>query len=413
MTKSDLRRFVFWGGLASFVILSIFLREIEFNALEFVLVGVGIYVAISLTLQSSKIRLVNKQLFILTIILCGIFLAYIATGAFHAYIVPSIFKVIFKWAEIFILAIFVFLYIDKPRRFNNIYWFLFFINLALVVQALIKAPFSEGIFPPPRIRVGPPTVFSIALLLPFATKRNLRILLYFLFIVLIFSQFRVSWIGFGVVLFLFLFLIKNNFKLKKKIIIPILLVIVAILIIPSSRNIVINRIQKIGILGEQLSPSVTDRIYRLQASFRAFLDYPIFGVGAGNILPYIKQISWGEKLTYLKARLRSPEEIFLTPHNVFVEYLAQFGLIGFTIFVLMLGLFYKIISSIRQYNHNYLKYKPELIGIYLYFFAFLVYLTLGYIAGTDRVMIGVYFGLILGLFRLPTFYFGFNKKPRL
>jgi len=402
MVKVELQRLTVLGGLASLIAFPVFLKGVEFSLHEFALLGIGIWIAARFALQPPKIFLVHKQLFILVELFCILFLAYILIRTLWGwgYAIHPGLKVLFKWAELFVISIFVFFYVDRLHRFSNIYWLLFSINLALIIQALIYAPFSEGLSTPPRIRIGYSTVFSIALLLPFATKWNLRIFLYFLFTVVIFSQARASWIGIAGVLSIFLYRVRGNFRLRKKIAISGLLIIAFILSIPSTRNIVFDRISQLGMFGGEPAPATLDRLFRLQCSFRTFLDYPIFGVGPGNILTHVKEIGWEEKLIYRRAQ----KKIFLVPHNLFAEYLAQFGLIGFMIFILMLRSFYKIISTMRRYNQGRFKYKPELIGIYLYFFALLMFLTFGYIAGTTRVMLGIYLGLILAMLKYPTFY---------
>lgn len=397
--KSYRMRLIIWGTLASLITIPIFIRGIEFNVLELVLIYIGIITA-KIPIRNLDRSVVNKRLLILTAEFFGLFLVYILLGIFYAYSTAAVFKVFFKWSEIFIIAIFIFHYIDSHERFSTIYWFLFFVNLALVAKALILTYFgeSQSVSMLPRIRIGHSTVFAIALLLPFATKHNSRILLYSLVLVLVLSQSRASWIEFIVVFFVFVYYAKDNRKLYRNVGVSVLLIIGCILFIPAVRNMMHQRISHLGILEEKPASSTFQRLYRLEACYQAFLDAPVFGVAAGNILYYTEKKGTANILT----RFQTRENDTLTPHNVYAEYLAGLGLVGFAIFISVLLLLYKIIFYVRHYGQ--LKHQPELLGVHLYFFVFLIFLAFGYIAGTDRLALGIYLGLILALLKWPTFY---------
>lgn len=395
MIKSNKFGFLVSIALSVLITVPVFIKGVEFNALEIFLIPAGLYVGfVSVTKNITK-DLINKRLFNTVIGLYSLLLSYILISLFYTYSDTEVYKEFFKWFEIFLAALCVFHYVSSKKQFSHAFWFLFFINLALVIKAVIFTDFS-GVFVLPRIRIGFSTIFAIALLLPFAIKNKSKVLLYCLIIVLILSQARASWIGFVVIFALFVFqTIGKQVLSYRKVYFSILILTCCALLVPSIREIVHTRISNLGILGEDPAHSTYQRIYRLEACYYAFLDKPLLGIGAGNMLYHTEKMGKAEILIWLTNRHRDS----ITPHNIFAQYLAELGLIGFVIFISLLVYLYKVIIYVKSR-----KKSPEILGLYLYFFAFLVFITFGYIAGTDRIILGVYFGLILATLKPFTLY---------
>jgi len=110
--KSYRIRLIIRGMLASLITIPIFIRGIEFNVLELVLIYIGIITA-KIPIRNLNRSVVNKRLLILTAEFFGLFLVYILLGTFYAYSTAAVFKVFFKWTEILIIAIIIFYFIDQ------------------------------------------------------------------------------------------------------------------------------------------------------------------------------------------------------------------------------------------------------------------------------------------------------------
>lgn len=394
-----------WGAFASLITIPIFMGGLEFNALELVFVSIGACISIMVCTRKVNSRLVNKRLFLLTTGTLSLFLIYILSGMLYGGSKATVFKVFLKWSEIVAIAIFIFFYIDSRKRFNIIYWFLFFATFSLVAKAVFQTDFTAGhALSLPRIRIGVSTVFAIALLFPFVTRSSARILLPCLIITVILSQSRASWIAFIVVFLLFVYYAKDKQKLFRNVIVFTLLIFCSIISVPALQNITLKRISQLGVLGEKPSPSTLQRLYRLEACYYAFLDRPVLGIGAGNILNHTEKMGKAQILEWLENRNKES----ITPHNVYAEYLAELGVIGFTIFMSILIFIHKIIAYIRR-NKKF-KDDPQALGILLYFYVFLVFLAFGYITGPNRIILGSYFGLVLAMLKWPVFHLKVNNQ---
>lgn len=392
------------GVLAFPITIPLFIIGLEFNALEFILPSIWILIGVAPFTQIFNWYLVDKRHFVLTTVLFGLFPAYILTGTLYAYSNAEVYKEFIKWLEIFVVAILIFSYINSRQRFSAVYWLLFFVNIALVAKAIIFTDFSQSnILSISRIRIGHATVFSIALLLPFAIKNRSKILLYVLILVLILSQARANWIAFIIMFSLFYYQTKNKRLSYKKISISIILITCCLMLIPGIRATVHKRVSHLGVLDDKPAPSTFQRLYRIEACYYAFLDRPVLGIGAGNMFYHTKKMNKAHILEWLKSRNKKS----ITPHNVYAQYLAELGIIGFALFMLLLAFLYKIIACIRRDNR--FKDVPHALGIYLYFAVFLVFIAFGYIAGTDRIILGIYFGLILAMLKWPILYKNCNN----
>jgi len=127
------------------------------------------------------------------------------------------------------------------------------------------------------------------------------------------------------------------------------------------------------------------RIFIWSAGFQMFLDNPIFGVGPGNFrhrLPeYMKADEYQDVIVELLQLQRTPETHRQAAHNMFLGTLAELGLVGFTLFMLIL------IFSIKNY-WEMAKYCGLLGGKYKVFevknfrYAFYGWLLIMILSGT-------------------------------
>ena len=89
-----------------------------------------------------------------------------------------------------------------------------------------------------------------------------------------------------------------------------------------------------------------------------FLDYPFLGTGIGTYHMY--------RHSYPEAILISRTDSFVDSHNVYVQLLAETGIVGFLIFILVFYFLFKKIKIYKVFNppmYHYLK-----INMFLYMF---------------------------------------------
>ena len=147
--------------------------------------------------------------------------------------------------------------------------------------------------------------------------------------------------------FLFLFFIKNNFKLKK-------IILIAIIILPILIYFLTDRIKDRFDSYLLPEPSNTSLLGTFQKShhgahyytaFKIFLDYPFFGVGNKNFREQCSNAKY-----YNKSYKRINERCSTHPHQIYLELLSEHGLIGTTI--ILFAIFYSIFKSYINYKKN-------------------------------------------------------------
>ena len=106
----------------------------------------------------------------------------------------------------------------------------------------------------------------------------------------------------------------------------------------------------------QLTGSTLSRFLLLKAGFRAFSKHPIVGLGTGNFC--INSVHYGAL----------SEQVV---HNLYVEFLAELGLIGLILFVVLIGIGVRNIYHLRA-NYGNTDFRPYVIGLQLAFVALLV-----------------------------------------
>lgn len=147
--------------------------------------------------------------------------------------------------------------------------------------------------------------------------------------------------------FLFLFFIKNNFKLKK--IISIVIIILPILIYFFSDRIkdrfdsyLFPEPGNTSLLGTFQKSHHGAHYY---TAFKIFLDYPFFGVGNKNFREQCSNVKY-----YNKSYERINQRCSTHPHQIYLELLSEHGLVGTTI--ILFAIFYSIFKSFLNYKKN-------------------------------------------------------------
>ena len=91
---------------------------------------------------------------------------------------------------------------------------------------------------------------------------------------------------------------------------------------------------------QRLESSASVRLQYWQAAFQIWLNHPLLGVGLNN---------WRESVEReLKIRLKTG-----CVHNSYLQFLAETGIIGFSIFIYLLNLNYRMVSTLTAYGGFY------------------------------------------------------------
>jgi hypothetical protein len=117
--------------------------------------------------------------------------------------------------------------------------------------------------------------------------------------------------------------------------------------------------------------SNNERILLLQAAFEQFSLSPLLGIGIGNFNNHAQNI--------LNYNFRATN---LTPHNLFIELLAETGLIGLSIFLFPILLY--IVRAVKQKN----------IVAFFIIIVFITYFSFNTFSGISRIFYSSFIGFI-------------------
>jgi O-antigen ligase len=369
----------------------------NFTLLEIILFPIMIaYILLSIFQKKPKINKYIKRIFHLWII----FLIIIFVSITYALNKFAVIKEFLKWLEVGITATAIYLYINDLEKLKNVYWFLFMSYLFWTI-GIFLANLSFGT---PWERIYASIDSAIILLLPFLKKTFAKRLILLLIPFLILSYSRLAWFN----VLLAIFFITWQYIYRKKLItsfnVLILLVIISILIItiPSFRDIFLSRISYI--LSGNYDQSTNDRIAFYIAGLIAWKDNPLHGIGAGNFKSYLLKYDLN---TGFKLKL---EILPSNPHSTLLQLLTELGLIGIIVFIVMVVLFFKVLVL----STKSIKFIEKIVeseemnyyarGIGLHAISFITLLFTSYIGMMDRILWGIYFGLVFGLFKIITQY---------
>lgn len=319
------------------------------------------------------------------------FLCAILLSSLHAYSTELVFKSFFKWIEIFAIVALLFYVTDSPGRFKFFYYYFVFACLFPILQVIYSifagsySLFDYRIFP------GYESALLFALVLPLLLRQfsmTLAALVSLSFLGTVLSLSRAAWLALGIIAGYSYYTFES--KIRKKIVLLLVFVLITGFSIPQVRLLVGY---KIGSFFQDQNLSNNVRTNLLKRSWQAFEEHPLVGVGALNFPQYIIQEGL---LSGLYARDYSK----LTPHNFFLELLAETGLAGLLTFLLLL--FSIIRLTFSRFNPVLQKefLKPYLTGLRLALLVMIVNLLFGYIASQFRFFFAILLGLLMAGYRV-------------
>lgn len=103
--------------------------------------------------------------------------------------------------------------------------------------------------------------------------------------------------------------------------------------------------QEVESIGDAGDSTRNDRFYLWDRAFHMFADYPFFGVAAGNYpwrLPEYQQ----KDLAYNPSEM--PLRGGMVAHSLYVSIIAEYGIVGSTVFMLIVIEMYKRLNAIRK-----------------------------------------------------------------
>ena len=157
---------------------------------------------------------------------------------------------------------------------------------------------------------------------------------------------RQSWLGQGLSLLAFGFLAKVPWK-KFLTILMVAIIIVGVVMALSPQ--VNERMRKFADRNDQ---SKTDRISMWKTAIHEFVDHPVIGVGPRNsaVIDY----------KYIRSDRKDRRLPLAHPHNTYLQLLAETGMVGFIVYVLLYG--FIILAFYKQYRRTQ---NPWMLGMVL------------------------------------------------
>lgn len=332
------------------------------------IVLIGIYFIFK-SFKNQKIIFYNKNFFFIGL-----------TFSFYL-IINSVFKghfwfsvenegSIFYFRYIFFVAGFVYLFNKNPKLLNYFFYVFLIINTFVTIDGFIQFITGKNIFGwesswdgqrlsgifKDELIIGSfiskttPLIISLYFLSDKLKKEiNFRYIYIFLGIELIFifvSGERAAFLAIAL-FYLFLILLKNDYKIFNLIlsIILILLLVVSLNLFDNVGDRFIQTINSINSNKLQFMPYTPAHEAHYISALRMFIDYPIFGIGTNLFEIYCTQ-----KPYFVESSCASH------PHNIYMQILAENGLVGFTF---LFGFFIFLVCLI--FNNSLFKYSSRFI----------------------------------------------------
>ncbi len=359
---------------------------VNLNLLEFIVIMFGILV-LFIRYANNNIKILNNRQVLWFLIVFLLFLVEISIGLSYASNRLFVLRELFKWSELFFIALIIHLYVRKVNDFKIIYLLFTLIVFLLLAQSIIHALIISH----ERVRIGAATVFILASILPFYKLKSIKFLLALIIVILIMTQSRAVWLASIIVFAISIFTVFRSSKLK--VFSLVIISVVSIIFIFGLDDMISSRLLQLNIYDENtVAYSTLQRLYRIKISYYAFLDSPIFGVGAGNLIDYFYRSSHAD-LTLWVNWIIEHDKSGITPHNIFIQTLGELGIIGFVLLCALLLLCFKIINKTR--SNRFMINDPWINGLNLSFIVLIIFFSLGYIAGQERLIFGMFFGLII------------------
>ena len=359
--------------------------NITFHIFEIPLLIFLVFAAFhSIQTKGLKFKVIDSGPLLFYLIGSICFLSTIAVSMLMAFNQSLVVKALIKWFEVFLLTFLIFFWIDSIRKFKFIYIVLLVGALGFPLLVYLKLLLGSIAFNQYRIFSGYEPLFAFTLLFPFMENFRKDVLfILFLCLVAVFLSFsRGAWLA----LFPSLLILFKKWYAKKKMLLLAALSLFFVFIISYKPVQILLSWRLISAVDPQ-SASNIERFGMAKVALDAFKSSPIFGIGAENYASFlVKTGQWDI--------IRTKEFSTLTPHNFFLQLLAECGVVGFCSFLLVLiSLVYILLKVKSPLISNYIK------GLQLVFFTFVITITIGYIAGHFRFFMALIFGLILTLMK--------------
>lgn len=302
-----------------------------------------------------------------------------------------------KWAEIFVFIILVFNF----KYFKYLYLILFLISFFPVLISIYSSILNFNFFSGYRALPGYPSIFSLSLLIPFSKKNNfIYVICILLIITNILSITRGAWLALIVVLSYYILInLRDSKKYILKMVGIILIVILVVVNIPAVQS---------NIHRKTLNPFLLNSGSNFERSGMAFLclsifsKNPIIGIGSGNFGKYAIKNPY----LYKGKILKIPEN--MAPHVFFLQILAENGIIGLISIVMIFLIFYKILFNKKIYLRCN-DYKSYILGLRMLFLSLTIHLIFGYVAGSGRLLLGLFMGLSLSILKKENIIYNIEK----
>ena len=374
--------------------------QIKFGAHYFTLVDFWLPMFALLQLALVTIRPVNKfdrRYVTRYIVVFLIYIGVISYGFAYAADKAGVFKELAKWLEILLISIGVILYVRNDRRFANLYWAMFFTLLGICIHHIFQNILRSDLF----ARMWVPVDWAVILSMPFLSVAWVQIIFLVILVPsLVLSYSRLTWassaLAFGV-----LGLFAKNTWLSVRRIRRIIISVFSIcglvsVFVPGFIEIVVRRVMVTFNTKKDYSAFVREGM--IKASILDFIHHPLLGIGAGNFKNHA--ITHQRNINFWI----SPEALPNSPHSVLLQTAAELGVPGLIAFSLLLSIILVGIKRGRKVARCYAPMAPYSVGMALFTIPLFITLIASNIGELYRVIIGLYFGLAISMFRLYKVY---------
>ena len=337
--------------------------------------------------NGPSILVQDTKYFNLIILLLLLYIFSVTLSVYNAIDKMLVIKSTFKWIEILIFSLLIFFYTSDKDKYRNVYLVFIASNLIALLLPLTTVVSNQKIILAQRLFPGYESVFTYSLILPFIKIKNNKIILFFIFLCItstLLSFSRGAYLALTFVTLFYAIFEKIKFKKYISTLIIALIIVISLVMyfnISSDLDFLLNRLH----LNANL-----ERITLVNLAFEAFFNNPLTGVGSLNfpIYSFSGNVPIGIGSTNLDT---------LGPHNTFLQVLAEEGIVGFITFSMLI---YALMRALKATNEISVIDKKYLLGLKLFFVAFIINISLGFITSQSRFYFALFIGLVLSLNRI-------------
>ena len=371
------------------------LLGIQFGILEFIVIPLFLLLGPALLFLQPKIKITKKAFFNAYLVSMTFFLASFFLSYGKAVDEGTVLKIFLKWIEIFGLSLTVFWYCSSTKRFKHI-WTLLIIayGVDLLSEIIVFHSFySAGqVYLALRNLGGYPALFLLCLVLPFSRRSfPIALLAGLLAAEGILSLSRGVWLGLLLIGGWWLLQRRYRLRISSRVVLLgiVLILILGLIPMPVAKNVVREKILNFKTASNEV------RLGMAMLSLHLFLENPITGIGPGNFPYYLGTTGISGLPARARAQIRTGQVPTLTVHNFFLQVAAENGIIGLLAILSWLFVIYRILTTAQMRSQS-----PYFIGLRMLFVALIINLVFGYVAGTSRLQLGLYSGLVLATLRI-------------